>query len=293
MSPKNRPTPLSDESFFGPSVSLPVKNTFIDVPSASTPVKQANGGMTAPPVLDGGGFLSSQFRQSLNWRPLGSPAPSTINSFVKMETPQKGGGLSFTPLQTPSPAGFRPHFWPQFRFPSLPTVQLLHGLPTAEAMQPIDFDEETVSSDYEETEDEVDQSNLPMPSRGSVGHFQGSCKRCCFFPRGRCMNGYDCEFCHFNHEKRKRKNKKKKSLRASTERFRGLSLWPQMTPCPAPPPAPPPKSMRDFPRFAAPMFQPPQYIDVYPTSLEQNPPPPNSPDKSLIKRSENVWEKEE
>jgi len=46
------------------------------------------------------------------------------------------------------------------------------------------------------------------PSLGSEGHALGVCKRCCFFPRGRCMNGYNCEFCHYEHEKRKRKNKK-------------------------------------------------------------------------------------
>lgn len=48
------------------------------------------------------------------------------------------------------------------------------------------------------------------PSLGSEGHAAGTCKRCCFFPRGRCTNGYECEFCHYDHEKRKRKNKKKK-----------------------------------------------------------------------------------
>jgi len=48
------------------------------------------------------------------------------------------------------------------------------------------------------------------PSMGSEAHAQGTCKRCCFFPRGRCTNGYTCEFCHYEHEKRKRKNKKKK-----------------------------------------------------------------------------------
>jgi len=48
------------------------------------------------------------------------------------------------------------------------------------------------------------------PSLGSAGHAAGICKRCCFFPRGRCANGYTCEFCHYEHEKRKRKNKKKK-----------------------------------------------------------------------------------
>ena len=45
------------------------------------------------------------------------------------------------------------------------------------------------------------------PSLGSEAHEAGGCKRCCFFPRGRCMNGYNCEFCHYEHEKRKRKNK--------------------------------------------------------------------------------------
>jgi len=48
------------------------------------------------------------------------------------------------------------------------------------------------------------------PSIGSEAHSAGTCKRCCFFPRGRCTNGYTCEFCHYEHEKRKRKNKKKK-----------------------------------------------------------------------------------
>lgn len=48
------------------------------------------------------------------------------------------------------------------------------------------------------------------PSLGSEGHEEGTCKRCCFFPRGRCTNGYNCEFCHYEHDKRKRKNKKKK-----------------------------------------------------------------------------------
>ena len=32
----------------------------------------------------------------------------------------------------------------------------------------------------------------------------GECKRCCFYPKGRCQNGYDCKFCHFEHDKRKR-----------------------------------------------------------------------------------------
>jgi len=46
-----------------------------------------------------------------------------------------------------------------------------------------------------------------LPSLGSIGHFAGQCSRCCFFPKGRCLNGYDCRFCHFEHEKRQRKKK--------------------------------------------------------------------------------------
>lgn len=48
-----------------------------------------------------------------------------------------------------------------------------------------------------------------LPSLGSAKHAEGLCKRCCFFPKGRCVNGRNCEFCHFEHEKRKRKKKKK------------------------------------------------------------------------------------
>eukprot|EP00418_Pyrodinium_bahamense_P084759 CAMPEP_0179056992 /NCGR_PEP_ID=MMETSP0796-20121207/24100_1 /TAXON_ID=73915 /ORGANISM="Pyrodinium bahamense, Strain pbaha01" /LENGTH=603 /DNA_ID=CAMNT_0020753689 /DNA_START=97 /DNA_END=1908 /DNA_ORIENTATION=+ len=54
------------------------------------------------------------------------------------------------------------------------------------------------------------------PSIGSELHAAGSCKRCCFFPRGRCMNGYECSFCHYEHDKRKRKNKKKRTKATSS-----------------------------------------------------------------------------
>jgi len=48
-----------------------------------------------------------------------------------------------------------------------------------------------------------------LPSIGSANHFSGNCDRCCFHPKGRCLNGFNCQHCHFDHEKRKRKNKKK------------------------------------------------------------------------------------
>lgn len=50
-----------------------------------------------------------------------------------------------------------------------------------------------------------------LPSIGSAGHFNGTCKRCCFHEKGRCQNGAACLFCHFPHEKRIRKNKNRKN----------------------------------------------------------------------------------
>jgi len=47
-----------------------------------------------------------------------------------------------------------------------------------------------------------------LPSIGSEGHFDGSCKRCAFFPKGRCTNGKDCTHCHFAHEPRSRLRKR-------------------------------------------------------------------------------------
>lgn len=43
-----------------------------------------------------------------------------------------------------------------------------------------------------------------MPSVGSAGHDQGLCKRCAFFPKGRCKNGADCTHCHMDHPKQVR-----------------------------------------------------------------------------------------
>jgi len=55
------------------------------------------------------------------------------------------------------------------------------------------------------------ESLADLPSRGSLGHFAGLCSRCCFHAKGRCQNGHDCRFCHFEHEKRQRKKKVKHS----------------------------------------------------------------------------------
>jgi len=47
-----------------------------------------------------------------------------------------------------------------------------------------------------------------LPSVGSAGHDQGLCKRCAFFPKGRCKNGADCTHCHMEHPKQVRHRKR-------------------------------------------------------------------------------------
>jgi len=52
-----------------------------------------------------------------------------------------------------------------------------------------------------------------VPSIGSYAHLAGQCSRCCFHPKGRCANGFSCQFCHFDHDKRPRNGKKKRYRR--------------------------------------------------------------------------------
>jgi hypothetical protein len=77
-------------------------------------------------------------------------------------------------------------------------IQVPQGNMVAQQVMPINMDE--------------------LPSIGSAGHFNGTCKRCCFHPKGRCVNGAACLFCHFPHEKRVRRSKKSKRSRTSTNR---------------------------------------------------------------------------
>merc|ERR1711972_1089418 len=74
------------------------------------------------------------------------------------------------------------------------------------------------------------------PSIGSQAHAEGTCKRCCFFPRNRCLNGYDCEFCHYEHEKRKRKSKKSKKKNKDGAQVEGADSAVPATSSSSPPP---------------------------------------------------------
>lgn len=56
-----------------------------------------------------------------------------------------------------------------------------------------------------------------LPSVGSAEHATGECKRCAFFPKGRCKNGVDCTHCHFPHEERRRKRNRRRGVQDGTD----------------------------------------------------------------------------
>merc|ERR1719276_460493 len=64
------------------------------------------------------------------------------------------------------------------------------------------------------------------PSAGSALHAEGLCKRCCFFPKGRCLNGSRCDFCHYGHERRKYARRRSKSAAEGPTRERAGAAGP-------------------------------------------------------------------
>jgi hypothetical protein len=72
---------------------------------------------------------------------------------------------------------------------------------------------EDVSTDEDaSTSDDVivDTSVDCLPSLGSALHASGECRRCNFFPKGRCSNDKNCIFCHFPHDQRKKSRQEKR-----------------------------------------------------------------------------------
>lgn len=76
------------------------------------------------------------------------------------------------------------------------------------AFQPRDHVDQVDRSD--DSGEQMTRENFEgeLPSIGSEAHFDGSCKRCAFFSKGRCKNGKDCTHCHFSHEARPRLRKR-------------------------------------------------------------------------------------
>lgn len=92
-----------------------------------------------------------------------------------------------------------------------------HAVYHAEKSQKEVEDEEEEEDDNDAEDDEESDSgdeSGPLPSLGSAEHKSGTCKRCNFYPKGRCQNGMDCTFCHLPHDKRKPSRQEKRERKA-------------------------------------------------------------------------------
>merc|ERR1712187_44812 len=178
--------------------------------------------MSAPVVSNSNGFLQKALQESAALGPVSSCESLTI----VQSSPTR---LSYTPLATPTPTAgaYSGHDqWPGLSLAaqlaayveSTSLQQMVVAQPARRCnwadipvgKPSISYDraepgEDDVDSD--DGQDVVDVSNAPKPppdalhpSLGSGTHEEGTCKRCCFFPRGRCTNGYECQFCHYDHE---------------------------------------------------------------------------------------------
>eukprot|EP00451_Oxyrrhis_marina_P014502 CAMPEP_0204329942 /NCGR_PEP_ID=MMETSP0469-20131031/14536_1 /ASSEMBLY_ACC=CAM_ASM_000384 /TAXON_ID=2969 /ORGANISM="Oxyrrhis marina" /LENGTH=393 /DNA_ID=CAMNT_0051312639 /DNA_START=5 /DNA_END=1186 /DNA_ORIENTATION=+ len=183
-----------------PSADLPTKNTFIDFGADSDSDSEEHFSWSWPsvkrqpqpaPAARPKGATAPQARRGAPSATTGTPAETDDEEGAARAVDSDddpGAGVASEPGSSDSGAG-RAHV----RFEE-------------------EDDEEDSSSDEESEDEYVSQCRLgllPLPSAGSAGHFDGTCRRCCFHPKGRCENGADCGFCHFDHEKRRRSSKKK------------------------------------------------------------------------------------
>eukprot|EP00438_Fugacium_kawagutii_P020155 Skav209777 [mRNA] locus=scaffold9:559923:561596:- [translate_table: standard] len=73
-----------------------------------------------------------------------------------------------------------------------------------------------------------------LPSLGSLEHAAGNCKRCNFYPKGRCQNGKSCTFCHLSHDRRKASRSERKARLLASEAPTTPSTDGDMSPFPLP-----------------------------------------------------------
>jgi len=233
MPRKERPVPLSDSivQFGAPAhrntEAIPVRNTFIQF-GASEGLADTRKSLTTAPAWIGPCFQSAmemvvQSSVQVNCHdPTGSPSSGGTQEpdhdpLAAMGSPKKvpltryclsSSSARAAGLSSGSTAGVTS---------STTDSSLPHsGSGTGTTEKP---DDDEVLDDEDDDASESGNENAgprrqpvppgELPSLGSMKHAEGLCKRCCFYPKGRCNNGYDCEFCHYEHEKRKRKKKKK------------------------------------------------------------------------------------
>jgi len=214
-----------------------------------------------------------------------------VSTLIPEEPSSQGLGLptqwAFTPMATPSPWGARQN---SLFHRDSGLVSLLgpagappagyyesEGLVKEPYQDDDDADHEQMQTQGKVTDEQIRNAPRPPPgamhpSKGSEEHYLGTCRRCCFFPRGRCANGYECTFCHYEHDKRKRKTRKGKHMgppspvhhqtqpqQPRKETYPPGTFTMASTPAPMPMVMPPP--------MVAPLQPPPQNISFLSTTV--------------------------
>lgn len=188
-----KPVPTTAPAWIGPSFQSIIQQASTETPKPQAPVEEP----LIPSIDTAEPFFAPEDEESPQERlPLGSPQKVPMMRYALSSSSARAAGL---PEWSPKPVGGQDDealsTGAIARAAALGPIGSPLGSPGS-AAAPAGLPSPT-------------QPGGPLPSMGSAMHAEGSCKRCCFFPKGRCQNGLNCEFCHFEHEKRKRKKKKK------------------------------------------------------------------------------------
>jgi hypothetical protein len=219
-----------------PRYEIPVHRTFIDY-ACPAEIESATGFRTAPASMANCMRDSLAAGEAVVWRSRSEEdlTPSSRQSMVTVTaTPSARTPTSPSAAYSMSPRSAKAtgQWLESHEGPSKPAWPLARPerISWAKEMDSDDSASSTRSSEDGDASDDEDLGLCPaysegaaLPSVGSAGHGTGHCRRCCFFPKGRCMNGFDCNFCHFQHEKRKPKSKKKRHKRKKGRKARGAS----------------------------------------------------------------------
>jgi hypothetical protein len=244
------------------SEDIPVRKTFIDFGSFArlvgtppeSPLQPLN---TAPARL--GCTMQGAFD---SWKVVATSSSSTSSTLFTEHTPtisgdssarsslwlEQGAGELPDSIAALTPTSSHDEFGSQkaFSHRQAGLLPACHSSQLPERRRPISLADEIGKPDMQESSDAGGSSDeefeglcpvfsegAPLPSLGSAEHGSGKCKRCCFFPKGRCSNGADCEFCHFSHDKRKNVKSKKKKSRRRKNRRSDSQITPQATKAPS------------------------------------------------------------
>jgi hypothetical protein len=240
MPKKERPSALSDSIFRAKleqapddmgniPEEIPVHNTFIQFAAPGSGSQSEKKPLASAPAWIGPSF-QSVIQQALAQPPQQAPPPpphvgetmedeaSISPETLLLGSPKKVPVMRYNLSTSSARAAGLPQWSPEGVAADGP-AKILEGLGgTQDVAVVLHAEEDDEEDDADSGPAEPSKAGTqapsvpsgPLPSMGSALHAEGACKRCCFFPKGRCQNGQNCEFCHFEHEKRKRKKKKEK-----------------------------------------------------------------------------------